>query len=69
MVLLTGETPQAIIAGMGESTDTFTQSNAQGREGMESERRDTSVGHENGPEAHKISLVSGMSASAHIHTS
>lgn len=53
---------------MGESTDIFTRSNAEGTEGMESGCRDTSGRHGNGSGARKISLVFGMHVSAHIHT-
>jgi len=49
---------------MGESTDTFTQGDVQGRKGMVSLRReDTSRRVENGPKASQISLVIGMHVS------
>ena len=47
-------------AGMRESADTFTRSNAQGREGMVSGCRDTTGRYENGPGGCKVSLVVGM---------
>ena len=66
MLWLTGETPPAI--SMGETTDTFTQSYAQGREGTESGGRGKSGRYENGPGAHKTSLVFSVHASATVGT-